>query len=64
MNDPKGKAAGLAGIAIIGCLVAGVAGLLVAFLAVMNDGNYTGASAGLVASALAFGLGANAVFRQ
>lgn len=64
MNDPKDKAAGLGGILLIGCVVAGAVGLLVAFLAIMNAADYSAAGMALLASALAFSLGANAVFRQ
>ena len=64
MTDPKDKAAGLGGIMIIGCAVAGAAGLLIALLALLNEHDYSAAGMALLASAVAFGLGANAVFRQ
>ena len=64
MSDPKDKAAGLGGVMMIGCVVTGVAGLLIAFLALMNEHDYSAAGMALLASAVAFSLGANAVFRQ
>jgi hypothetical protein len=53
----------LPGLAVLGAFVTGVCGLLVAVVAVVS-GDFVGAGVGLVASALAFGLLANAVFRR
>ena len=64
MSDRKDKAAGLGGIMIIGCAIAGVVGLFVAILAMLDEGDFSAAAMALLASAVAFSVGANAVFRQ
>jgi len=63
INPSPGKPSIIPGITIVGCLLVGVAGLVGALYAVdRNDANGVGAC--LLASAIAFGLGANAVFRK
>ena len=63
MSDPKDKAAGLGGFLLIGCVVIGLAGMLIAFLAMVKE-NYMAGGVAIMAAAVAFGLGANAVFRD
>jgi hypothetical protein len=64
MSDPKDKAAGLGGLLLIGCVVIGLASLLLAFLALVNEGDYMAGGVALIAAAVAFGFGVNAVFRE
>lgn len=61
-NEERAKAAG--GVAIYCGLATGFAGWLLAVLALADESNWEGAALALAASALAFGLMANAVFRQ
>jgi hypothetical protein len=61
-NSDKGQT--VAGMAAFGGLATGVAGWAVALFALVQDGKFLEASLALAASALAFGLIANAVFRQ
>ena len=49
---------------MIGCVIVGAAGLLVGLLALLNEQDYSAAGMALLASAVAFSVGANAVFRQ
>ncbi len=56
-------AATFLGLAIIGALVVGGAGFVIAVLATVNGPDYMGAGLGLVASAIGFGLVAMAVSR-
>ncbi len=60
-NNPSQSVAGLS---VIGLFIIGIAGLTAALFAVVNDQNYLGAGVCLAASALAFGLLANAMFRR
>ena len=64
MKQDRRQASMIPGITIIGCFVVGVAGLLGAIAGMFDFNNPTGAGACLVASAIAFGLAANAVFRK
>lgn len=63
-DDPdRPKAPAILGLSVLGAFITGVAGLAVCVLAALSA-DFAGAGVGLVASALAFGLLANAVFRQ
>ena len=53
----------VSGLTVLGAFIAGVAGLLVALVSVLSA-DFVAASVSLAASALAFGLLANAIFRQ
>jgi hypothetical protein len=62
-NQQKDHASVLAGSTVLGAYVTGVAGLVMAVIAVLSA-DFVGAGVALAASALAFGLLANAFFRQ
>ena len=64
MNNNQNSPSIIAGLAIILGLVTGLAALLVAFFAVVNDFNWLAAGLSLGAAALAFGLVANAILRE
>jgi hypothetical protein len=67
MNDMKQdreRLSAIPGIVIVGCFVVGVAGLFGAAVAICDFKDSTGAGVCLVASAIVFGLAANAVFRK
>lgn len=61
-NEEKATAAG--GVAIYCGLATGFAGWVLAILALADQTSWEGAALAMAASALAFGLVANAVFRQ
>ena len=63
-NAPQDKPTPLPGLAALGCLVAGAAGLITGLAAAMDTQEYTGAGLCLLASACAFGFLANALFRK
>jgi hypothetical protein len=54
----------LAGLIVIAGSIVGIAAFLAAVLAVFNEYDYVGAGLCLLASAFAFGLLANAIFRN
>lgn len=54
----------LAGLAVIAGLIVGIVAFLAALLAVFNEYDYIGAGLCFLASAFAFGLLANAIFRE
>jgi hypothetical protein len=60
----KKKGASSPGLSIIGGFIIGIAGFFAALLAVFNEYDYAGAGLCLIASALAFGLMSNAMFRK
>ncbi|MGD8457168.1 MAG: hypothetical protein PVF83_12350 [Anaerolineales bacterium] len=60
----KKKSTSFPGLSIIGGFIIGIAGFFAAFLAVFNEYDYVGAGLCLIASALAFGLMSNAMFRK
>jgi hypothetical protein len=62
-SSDRPNAPAILGLSVLGAFITGIAGLIVFVLAVLNA-DFVGAGVGLVASALAFGLLANAVFRQ
>ena len=62
-HSPVGKSNLVVGLSIIGALVTGIAGLAIAFISFCMS-NRLEAAVCLGASALAFGLLANAVFRR
>ena len=63
INPGPNKPSIIPGLTIVGCLIVGIAGLFGALYGVdRHDANGVGAC--LLASAVAFGLGANAVFRK
>jgi hypothetical protein len=62
MSNKKGTSS--PGLSIIGGFIIGIAGFFAALLAVFNEYDYVGAGLCLMASALAFGLMANAMFRK
>lgn len=53
-----------AGLSVIGGFLVGIISFLAGILAVFNEFNYIGAGLCFLASALAFGLLANAIFRN
>lgn len=53
----------VSGLCILGSLVTGGAGWFVALIALVNELDASGAGLALLASAMAFGLLANALFR-
>ncbi len=63
-RDTASLAEAVAGCGIIGLLLTGGASLFVALLAFFNDYNYGETALALIAAALAFGLLANALFRE
>ena len=64
MNQDRQQSSAIPGITILGCFVVGIAGLIGAMVGMFDLNDPTGAGACLVASAIAFGLAANAVFRK
>ena len=62
MSNKPGSS--LAGFSIIGATVTGIIAVLTGFLALVNETNYIGAGLLFLAAAFAFGLTANAVFRD
>jgi hypothetical protein len=62
MGKKKGTSA--PGLSIISGFVIGILGFVGALFAAINESDYTGAGLCLIASALAFGLLANAMFRK
>jgi len=63
-DDQNSRGALLSGCTILGCFVVGIGGLIAAFWSAFEREDPTGAGACLIASAIAFGLSANAVFRK
>ena len=53
-----------AGLSVIGAFIVGILGILAGLLAVFNEYNYIGAGLCFLASAFAFGLIANALYRK
>ena len=53
-----------AGLSVLGGFVVGVFGLFAAMLSLFNEYDYVGVGLCLLASAFAFGLLANAIFRK
>ncbi|MBC8372303.1 MAG: hypothetical protein H8E53_01820 [Planctomycetes bacterium] len=64
MNQKPQQSSMIPGISIIGCFMVGIAGLIGAMAAMFDLNDFVGGGACLVASAVAFGLAANAVFRK
>lgn len=67
MNDIKQdrrQLSAIPGVTIIGCFVVGIAGLIGAAVGMFGFEDPTGAGVCLIASAIVFGLAANAVFRK
>jgi hypothetical protein len=67
MNDTNQDRQGLSmipGIIVVGCIVVGIAGLIGAAVAISDFKDPTGGGVCLLASAVVFGLAANAVFRK
>ncbi len=60
----QGRLASVPGISVIACLAIVVVGLLFGLCAAIRFGDYAGAGACLIASALAAGLLANALWRR
>jgi len=54
----------VAGLAVIGGFIVGLVAFLAAILAVFNEFDYVGAGLCFLASAFAFGLLANAIYRE
>ena len=52
------------GMVILGCCITGVAGLIGAAVGIFDTQDTTGTGVCLLASAVAFGLAANAIFRK
>jgi len=63
MTSYKNDAASIAGLAIIGTCIIGVASLIAALFAFLN-GDFTAVGVCLMAASLSFGLLANAVLRE
>ncbi len=65
MDEPaRGSgAASILGLAIVGAMIVGVAGLILAVFAVFNEFDYVGAGLLLIASAIAFGMAIGALSR-
>ena len=64
MNQDRQRLSAIPGLTILGCFVVGIAGLIGAVAAMIYIEDFAGGGACLVASAIAFGLAANAVFRK
>ena len=62
MNDNRSSV--WVGLSILGGFLVGIIALLTGLLAVFNEYDYIGAGLCFLASALAFGLLANALFRK
>lgn len=63
-NERGSTGAGIAGLLVLGCLVVGIAGIVGVVVCMEAGRDTTGAAVSLLASAIAFGLGANAVTRR
>ena len=63
MADQSSQASIMAGYSVIGLFVVGIAALVVALLAVVNETDFIGAGLCLLAASTAFGHLVNAVFR-
>ena len=63
MSEKTTQASIMAGYGVIGLFVVGIAALVVALLAVVNEADFIGAGLCLLAAATAFGHLVNAVFR-
>ena len=63
-NDNRPQPSSIPGLTIFGCFIVGVAGLIGALFAIGDIQDYQGAGACLIASAIALGCAANAVFRK
>ena len=64
INQDRRQSSMIPGVAIIGCFIVGIAGLFGAVAAICDFKDSTGAGVCLIASAISFGLAANAVFRK
>jgi hypothetical protein len=64
MNNNQNSPSIIAGLAIILSMVTGLAAMIVALFAVINDFNWLAGGLSLGAAALAFGLVANAILRE
>jgi hypothetical protein len=64
MNQDHPQSSAIPGVTILGCFVVGIAGLIGAMAAMFDLNDFAGGGACLIASAVAFGLAANAVFRK
>ena len=62
--DEKRYASRAAGLSVIGGFIIGVVAFFVGILSVFNEFNYVGAGLCFLASAFAFGLLANALYRK
>jgi hypothetical protein len=58
------RTSGIAGITLLGCVVVGVVGLLAAIVVLLEYNDSSAGALCLLASAIAWGLGANAIFRD
>jgi len=63
-TEEKSKSIAMPGFACLGCTLVGSVAFLLALVAAFKFEQFTGAGACLAASAMAFGLLANATFRQ
>jgi hypothetical protein len=64
MNNNQNNPSIIAGLAIILGMVTGLAAMIVALFAVINDCNWLAGGLSLGAAALAFGLVGNAILRE
>jgi len=64
IKGPEPRSAASPGLAVIGCILVGISGLVAFMVAAAEHADYVGAGVCLIASALAFGSLANAVFRK
>ena len=53
-----------AGLSLLGGFIVGLIGMLAGFLAILNEFDYIGAGLCFLASAMAFGLLANSIYRK
>ena len=60
----RNLAAGLGGVAVVGALITGLAGLIIAAYVMIEKTDPVGAAQALVASALAYGFLCNAIMRE
>ena len=60
----KKKGYSYPGLSVIGGFIVGITGILAALLSIFNEYDYVGAGLCLMASAIAFGQLANAMFRK
>jgi hypothetical protein len=63
MTSKSSQGSTVAGFSVIGAFVAGIAALVCALLAVVNEYDYIGAGLCLLAAATAFGHVMNALYR-